>query len=210
MELSELLVRVLFLFLPGIIATIVIEMLTSHRKRQAMHFIIHSYLLGVMSYGLLLFIVFINNKIVIIRGEVPTWEVTFLKTLFNDKENIHVNEVFWASLIGLLVAILITAMINYSLIYWLTNKLKISRKHGEGDVWDFMFNSSDTNWVNIRYNDFVYQGSVVSYSEKENTREVLLNKVKVYPKDGGNELYEMPYMYFNFDVNSNIIIEVMS
>jgi hypothetical protein len=210
-DISDLAVRLLFLFLPGIVSSSIIDLLTSHRKRQPFNFILHSYLLGVISYGLLILVVNINNKIVLQQNGIPSWKVTFLNSLLNNKEKIHVYEVFYASLIGFLVAIIITIIINHTAVYRLTNWLHISHKYGEGDVWDFMLNSNDVNWINIRENDLIYQGSVVSYSEKEGIRELLLSQVKVFQVEDENvELYEMPTMYFNFDISSNIIIEVMS
>lgn len=201
------------MFLPGILGATIIDILTSHRKRQPFHFILHAYLIGVSSYGLLMLIVYIRNKIVLLQHSNSSWKVTFLKALLNDKKQINVNEVFYASFLGLILAFILVLFINKKWLYQVSNFLKISQRHGDSDVWDYVFNSSNSDWINIRDNDkgFVYQGRVTSYSEKDEKRELLLSQVKVFTADSNmTELYEMPFIYFNFDVNSNIIIELMS
>ncbi|KAB2335071.1 hypothetical protein [Bacillus mesophilum] len=189
------------------------DLLTTHRKRQAYQFLLHSYLIGVSSYGLLLFIVFLNNKILEINDKTPTWEVTFLKSLLNSKENIKVSEVFFATMIGIVLAIILVVIINKKYIYKLANHLNISNKHGEDDVWDFLFGSNDVEWVTVRdpESKLVYQGAVSSYSQKDDKRELILSQVKVYKDkddDDLKELYEKDFIYLSFDVCSKIIVEI--
>lgn len=50
-----------------------IDLLTTHRKRQMFHFVLHSYLIGVFSYGILMLIVYLANK----KIEKLDWKVTF-------------------------------------------------------------------------------------------------------------------------------------
>ena len=210
MDISSLAVRLLFLFLPGILGATIVDILTSHRKRQPFHFILHSYLIGVASYGLLMLIVFISNKIALWQHSHLDWKVTFLKALLNDKKQIHVNEVFYASFLGVIIAFIVVLFINKKWLYNAANRFNLSQKHGDSDVWEFVFNSSTSDWINIRDNDnnLIYQGKVTSYSEKDDKRELLLAQVKVFTADDTTELYEMPFIYFNFDIGSNIVIEL--
>lgn len=135
--------------------------------------------------------------------------MSFLKSVLDSKEKINVYEVFVASIIAFLIGVLMVFIINKKLMYKLANKLKISSSHGDSDVWEYVFDSETVEWINIRENNLIYQGKVLSYSEKDNKRELFISQVKVFSEDDtSQELYEMPFMYFNFDVNSNIIIEI--
>jgi len=157
--------------------------------------------------------VLINNNIVISRNEKPTWEVYFLKSLLNSGEEINVLEVLFASLISLVLATILSLIINKKYIYKIANILGVSDKYGDGDVWDFLLGSNDVEWVNLRDKEtgLAYQGAVHAYSRKDDKREIILSQVKVFrdiKKKELKELYEMPIIYLSFDVNSNVIIEV--
>lgn len=211
-DISEVAVRILFLFLPGIIATYIIDALTSHRKRQPFNFIVHSYLLGVLSYGLVILIVNIINFTVEKIEDIPTLKVGFLDALLNNEEQINASEVFIASLVGILLALILSGVITKKLFYKFANWMGLSDKHGDGDIWDYLLGSNDVQWVILRdkENKVVYQGAVKGYSQKDEKREIVLSQVKVY-RDIENELqslYDMSFVYLNFDVNSNVVIEI--
>jgi len=205
-------VRILFLFLPGVIATYVIDMLTAHRKRQPFNFIVHSYLLGVLSYGLLILIVLIINFIRNIFGITHNLEVLFIDALLNSEEEINTSEVFFASLAGLIIALILSRVITKNLFYKFSNWIGISDKHGDGDIWDYLLGSNDVQWVILRDKEknIVYQGAVHSYSQKDEKREIVLSQVSVFKDQEGNltSLYEMAFVYLNFDINSNVVIEI--
>ncbi|MFP3683891.1 DUF6338 family protein [Bacillus sp. SIMBA_026] len=208
-DISDLAVRLLFLFLPGIIGATLLDLLTTHRKRQMFHFILHSYLIGVFAYGILMFIVYICNQL----NDKLYWKVTFLSSLLNSKEQIKVSEVFLATLIGAILAIILVVIINKKYIFKVANLLGISNKHGEDDVWDYIFSDERSEWVILRDREtnIVYQGAISAYSQKDDKRELVLSEVKVHKDEGSGELkelYQQNFIYFNFDVNSKIEIEI--
>lgn len=213
-DISELTVRLLVLFLPGIIATNTIDLLTTHRKRQPYQFVLHSYLIGAASYMILSFFVYLNNRLVEFHNEVPTWKVTFLTSLLNNKSAIIWTEVFFASVVGFILAIIIVKIINEKMIYRVANFLNISNKHGDDDVWDYLFSSEEVEWITVRDADtkIVYVGAVSTYSQKDEKRELILSQVEVYKEIGNNQplkdLYSLNNLYLSFDVNSKIIIEI--
>lgn len=172
------------------------------------HFVLHSYLIGVFSYGLLMFIVYVANK----WSNKFNWEVTFLNSLFNSNVEIKVLEVFLSSLIGFILALILVEIINKKRIFKIANFIGISNKHGEDDVWDTLFSDESIEWATIRDRDtkLVYQGAISVYSQKDDKRELLLVQVKVFKDENGflKDLYDKEYIYFNFDVSANIVIEI--
>ncbi|WP_420830378.1 hypothetical protein [Bacillus piscicola] len=157
-------------------------------------------------------IVYVNNRLVIEKDLIPTWEVSFLRSLLNNNAEIHINEVFIASFIGIIIGLVFVVVINKKYVYTISNLFQISNKHGEDDVWDFLLSSNDIEWVTIRDYDtmLVYQGAVIAFSQKDNKRELVLGDVNVY-KEEGQELrflHDMKFNYINFNIESKIIIEI--
>lgn len=216
-EISDLTVRLLFLFLPGIIGTLIIDLLTTHRKRQSFQFLLHAYLLGMASYfvlGLAIFlienIVFFINKTSDYINLTFTWKVTFLDSLLDSDVEISLKEVFFSSLISIALSVFIVIFINNKCLYKIARKYNISSKGGDDDIWDYLFGSNQVEWVSIRdlENDLIYQGAIRAFSEKDDKRELYLSDVIVFDGKNGDELYTMDDVYFNFDINSNIVVEI--
>jgi hypothetical protein len=136
-----------------------------------------------------------------------------MDSLFNSDVQINVMEVLFSTIVGVLLAVLLVVIINKKLLYRFANWLHISNKYGDEDVWEFLFSSDDVEWVNIRdlETNIVYQGAVSAFSQKDDKRELVLSQVKVFKDEESGELrelYDMAFVYFNFDVNSKIIIEI--
>lgn len=110
----------------------------------------------------------------------------------------------------------------------LMQKLKITGKYGDEDVWDFVLNkkflsqkendsnsnTEDVKYVNIRdiKNNIMYSGFVAYFSETDKDREIFLIDADVYKSDG-TKLYSCPKLYLGLDKESinmefpNLIIE---
>ena len=85
---------------------------------------------------------------------------------------------------------------------WLTRFLQIIRvtkKYGDEDVWDFTFNSSQTEVEYVHLRDFekniIYAGWVDSFSETGKLRELLLREVRIYDSEGDEIGVEIPLLY---------------
>lgn len=155
-----------------------------------------------------MFTVFICNQL----NDKLFWKVTFLSSLLNSKEQIKVSEVFLATLIGAILAVILVVIINKKHIFKVARFLGISNKHGEDDVWDYLFSDESIEWATIRNLDtkIVYQGAISAYSQKDDKRELLLADVIVYKDQNSGELkelYKKEFIYFNFDFSSKLEIE---
>ncbi len=204
MNLSDLTINLLFLFLPGIIGALIINTLTTHRNRQLFNFFIHAYLIGIFSYVVLHCIFFIAD--LAFNISVST---RFLTSFLDDQENVQVWEIFSASIVGVLLALFIVYIVAHKILYKIANKTKLSSKHGESDVWDVALSPNNVEWVNVRKDNLIYNGEIRNYSEKNNTREVLLANVRVFTDNKENELmYEMDFILFNFNPNEYFTIEL--
>lgn len=208
MQLSELTIRLLLIFFPGIISSLIIDNLISHREREFKIFLLYSFILGLASYFILYIIISINNFLVILRGLIPSWKVSFLNSLIDKKADINIKEVVIATLIAIILALLISALINYRLLHKFAKKLKISKRFGQLDVWSYVLDSPDIDWVIIRdlENDLMYQGWIEAFSDTYDTNELFIRDVKVYKNSTAEELYFMQGIYITKD-KTNLIME---
>ncbi|WP_417900464.1 DUF6338 family protein [Bacillus haimaensis] len=208
MQFSELTVRLLLIFFPGIISAIIIDNLTIHRGRELKVFLLNAFILGLASYFILFIWISINNWIVKLRGLEPTWKVNFLDSLIDKTSNIDIKEVLIATMISFLLGLLISAAINYKILHRFAKKIKITKKFGQLDVWSYTFDSPDIGWVIVRDldQDLMYQGWVEAFSDTHEINELLLRDVNVYRNSTAEELYFMQGLYITRDLN-NIIIE---
>ncbi|TFE19347.1 DUF6338 family protein [Cohnella luojiensis] len=202
MELSDLTIRLLLLFFPGIIATLILDKLTTHRGRELKDFILYSFILGLTSYSILYIAVEIINLI-----NNTTLTVQFIEALTNGKSTINIKEVFFATLISFILGVLVSIMVNRKMIHRAAQKLKITKKFGDSDVWQYIFESPDIEWITIRdlSNDLVYQGWVSAYSDTHDNNELFLRDVIVYRNSDGSRLYEVKGMYLTKNKDDLII-----
>lgn len=208
MELSDLTIRLLLIFFPGIIAALIIDNLTIHRGRDFKIFILNSLVLGLTSYFLLYIFLSSNNIIVELRGLKPTWDLNF-KHWLNDK-NIPVNitEVVIVTIVAIVLAFIISAAINNKLLHRFGKKVKVTKKFGQLDVWSYVFDSPDISWIIVRDNDndLMYQGWLEAFSDTFEKNELFIREVTVYRNSSAEELYTMEAVYITKDC-SNLVLE---
>ena len=207
MQLTELTIRLLLIFFPGIIASIIIDSLTVHRGREFKLFILNSFILGLTSYFILYIIVSINNLIVQLMGLIPTWEVNFLNSLIDKTSNINIKEVIVANVIAIILAFIVSTAINYKILHRFAKKLKITKKFGQLDVWSYVFDSPDIGWIIVRdlENDLMYQGWVEAFSDTFDKNELFIREVLVYRNSTSEELYFMEGIYISKEQKSLVI-----
>ncbi|MGN7298270.1 DUF6338 family protein [Ferdinandcohnia sp. SAFN-114] len=208
MQFSELTIRLLLIFFPGILAALIIDSLTVHRGREFKVFILNSFIVGLASYFVLYILIGINNLIVKLNGYEPTWKVSFFNSLIDKTSTINIKEVIVAIFIAIVLAFIISTAINYKILHRLAKKLKITKKFGQLDVWSYVFDSPDIEWIIVRDidNDLLYQGWVEAFSDTYDKNELFLREVFVYRNSTSEELYFMEGVYITKDSN-NLILE---
>lgn len=202
MNISEFAFNLLLIFFPGIICTYMVDMFTNHRERTQFQFIINAFLLGFGSYILYAFIIycFASKKI---------GDINFLHALSEGKAKISLKEILQVCVISGILAVVIIVINTHKLHFRLFQKLKITKKFGEQDVWGYLMNSSSTEWVTVRdiENNIMYDGSVKAFSDNSKEAELLLENVTVYKNDSGERLYDINAQYLSLNRNK-ISIEI--
>lgn len=189
MTLSEFTLRIILIFLPGLIALIIVEQLTVHKEVKPYRFFIDSLILGFLCY-------LIYYPI----SQVPFFNLNFyfIRSLSDNKFPLDFTEIFIAIFLSIPLGFIISLLSNRKILHRFAQKLKITKKFGDLDVWSYIMNSEIPEWVVIRdiENDLMYQGWIQAYSDPPEKDELFLRDVKVFINSTAQELYNVPGLYF--------------
>lgn len=192
MDISSLTIRLLFLFLPGIVTLFIIDHLTVHQKIDSWKYFLYSIILG-----------FINYLVWYLLYHIPFLSIGtfyFFEALLNENALLNINEIIFVMIISFVSGIALTYLINYKIIFKLLRKIKITSKSGAIDVWNYIFDTEETKFVAIRdYDrDLMFVGTVLLFSNTTPDKEELfLHDVKVYCNSTAELIYEVPAMYIS-------------
>lgn len=190
MTLSEFTLRIILIFLPGLIALIIVEQLIVHKEVKPYRFFLNSLILGFLCYLLyypISLIPFFNLKF------------NFFQSLLDNKLPLYFWEIFTATLLSVPLGFIVSLLINRKVLHKAAQRLNISNKFGDFDVWSYILNSDVPGWVVIRdvENDLMYEGWIQASSDgTENNNELFLRDVKVFINSTAQELYKTPGLYF--------------
>lgn len=198
---NEIAVIIGVILFPGLIASVICDKLVVHTiKWDAFKYGIYSFIFGVFCYLLLqaIYLVFQFSPSCSSPINVSKQTILSVWTIVNPAEiNISLTEVFFATLLAPIVAVLSALIVNYKVINKIASKLHISRKYGDENLYSFFLNSENVNWVYVRdvKNKLTYEGKVASFSETDSMQELVLSDVTVYVYETSVKLYSIPVIY---------------
>ena len=110
----------------------------------------------------------------------------------------YVLQFITALVVGLSCSFLWLYAFNYKVLGKILRTIKATKKYGDEDLWDFVFNSRDKRVEYVYMRDYpnekIFAGWVIGFSETDKARELLLRDVQVFNL-GGQLLYESPLLY---------------
>jgi hypothetical protein len=192
MTISSLLLRVVFLGLPGIICFFLYRMFTTERNTRSWEDVLKIGVFALMSY-LLYSSCFMLARLVF-GGD---GSIRFYDALFNEKTALPPWEVTGASIAGVVLAFVAAAVDNRKLINKLARRVRVTNRFGDDDVWLFLHNiPRNTQWAFVRDHKvgLTYYGWIDVFSDSEKERELLLTQVDVYDA-ASDRLYSTPTLY---------------
>ncbi len=209
MKFTELTVKLLFLFAPGIISVITYRKLTTGKELTPFYFTIYAFIMGIAAYSF--FYLFATLQC-IFAGTPVTVHFDLLSGIFKKDQGLDTLEIFITCIIGFILSFIIAAIHNRGLINKLGQKLKITRKEGFEDVWLILHNmlAQDPHWIVVRdaANNRAYMGAVYASSESYRDNELILKNVTVSENSTNKKLYEIPVVYIALP-DSSLIIEIL-
>jgi hypothetical protein len=197
---NEIAVAVSVILFPGLIATVVADKITVHSRRwHSFKYGIYSFVFGVFCYVIVQILswlmTYLPERLHVLPLRVGTLDVWSLVT--DNRARIDLLEVFAATVLSVPVAFFGAFLINYKIFHKLAQKLRISQKYGDENLYSYYLNAEEIDWVYVRdfERNLTYQGRVVSFSENDKIQELVLSDVTVYAYDDSTEYYSVPNLY---------------
>lgn len=209
MELSVLTLRVVLLFFPGVLCALIVHALTIQRERTTPQFLTSAFVYGVSTYLLLAGV----REAYAVGAKVVGWKapprVTFFDVLTNEKARIAWGEIALSAGVALVLAIVLAAVANHAILHRMAERLRVSRRFGQADVWGHFLDSPTTRWIIVRdvNADLLYEGWVDAFSDSGVDPQLLLSDVAVYRASTGTKLHDRKRVYLTPRKDSVIIEE---
>ena len=205
---NQLAVVLIIVLLPGIIAATLANKLTVHEQWDSFKFGLYSFVLGVLTYSLLQVALYVR-ALLHWRWFAPlVWQHLAIWKLAQDgTAAVPPWEVVFAVFLALPTAFIVSACIQHKWITRLGNRLRVTSKYGDENLFSYFLNAKETEWVWVRdkAGDLTYEGKVIAYSENDNTHELVLYDVVVYRYSDSAELYSVPTVYLSKSVGEFVI-----
>ena len=119
----------------------------------------------------------------------------------NNTININPKEIIIVTFISIPIGFIFSFLINHKYLFRFAHKMKISKKHGDIDVWSYLMNSDEDKieWVVIRdvKNDLMYEGWVELFSDGTEPDEIFIRDVKIYKNSTCESMYDVPGLYLS-------------
>ena len=195
-EINGTLLSLVLIFIPGILCYGIIAALAEKKDRDNVTMFLQIFMYGICSYLLL----------AALHWALPAWFLdTSTLAILNpseiEKTKINPLVIAEASGIGVLQGLLITLNLRYQAVLKLLQRIGITGRFGDEDVWTLLLNSTATdNYVTVRHRDngLIYQGYVSGFSSGGEGRELLIINVLVFNADTVERVGEIPFLYLSF------------
>jgi hypothetical protein len=191
MKIDLLILQLALLFLPGLIWAWLDVRYTVKAKPSDTQFLLRAFVFGVASYLVTASVYWaLGAEFMLVNlATAGTQSVVTGAVL---------KEVFAATAVGFVLAIGWIYGSTHKLLTRFLQKIDATKTYGDEDVWDFTFNSRvpAVEYVHVRdfENKFVYAGWVLTFSESEKLRELVLRDVQVFDFESKLQ-YEIPLLY---------------
>lgn len=208
---NSLAVAIAIVLLPGLIASVICDKITVHSLRWGtFKYSIYSFLFGILSYGLLQFIEYAYQCTLRLLGnahEIQFYTLGVWSIIHDEKAKIPLSEIGWATLLAPIVALIASSLVNYKIINKVAQKINVSQKYGDENLFSFFLNAKEVNWVYVRDKErgLTYFGKVVSFSESNSIQEIVLSEVTVHEYESSDPLYDVSSIYLSRPLGSFVI-----
>lgn len=207
MNITELTLRLLLLFFPGIICFYVVDALIVHRERQTYQVFLFSYVYGLLSYCVfatfhLIYVTIIgatiNRETGSIQFPIPG-AISFSRSLTDPNVTLDFLEITFVTVVAIAVGFCIAYAVNHKWLYKAAKRFNVTKKFGDLDVWSFAFNTDEVRWATVRdlTHNFMFTGYVRAFSDVEESAELILTDVIAYNETTGAELYRADRLYLS-------------
>jgi hypothetical protein len=202
MNVDTFLIRLVLLVIPGLAGYKTFRTIQSTGKSRKQikdwQDLLAIVFISVLSYGLLylvyLLIVAFGK---LFRPQSLQLSLSSIDALVNAQVSLDFFEIIYSSLIAMTVGLASGVLYNRKILFRIARSLKITKNYGDDDVWSYVMNSDDVEWLFVRdhIKELIYFGRIALFSESDEKRELLLEDVDVYSNADGMKLYHTDSLY---------------
>lgn len=201
MDTTEVSLRLALLFLPGIVAALLVEKIVPTRDWSTARLALYSLVLGLICY---------LSYALLKAGFLHQWppSVDLFKSLATSAP-LDLQEIVLTTAISPLVGLLVSLSLTGHWINRFARLIRVSDKFGDLDVWARVLNSTDVQWVTVRdfEHNVVYDGWVQAFSDTYDANELFLRDVQVFQSSTSLFLFELDGVYLTRP-KDNLTIEI--
>lgn len=213
MSLSTFIIRVIFLALPGILASKVYRKLRGPTEKEQWESILEMALFSVASYLLLIPVVkywpSLGQPVQGTAPEVSTAPkpstvpaasrpaIFALEAFVDESVPIPVKQVVLALIAAMPLALVAGYLHKFKVVTRCGRLCGATGRMADEDVWELFFTAKEVKWILLRDHKYclAYYGLARYYSDSGRDREVVLENVTVYNNETAAKVYDVPTMY---------------
>ena len=192
------------IFLPGIIWARLDAKYGSQTKPSRFDLVLNIFVFGLVAY-IGTYLLYLIPGI----GLIATFDLSRLEVDDEAAADILrtaiIDDIIVATVLSLLLAPTWLAIKNRKYIPRILQRLQVTNRYGDEDVWDFTLNAAgkQTRYVNLRdaQTGLTFSGYVEVYSENPALRELVLRDVETFDSASGEKIYELPRLYIAREPN---------
>lgn len=198
LDISGLVIRIIFLLLPGALASVLYRKLKGRTTRKDWEDVIEIIIFSLLSYIIYALVIYLLNLYGAWRG-LEVIAFTSFYAFFDEAVKVQWHEVLFATLIGVLLSFIASFIYMKRLVNRFGQHIGVTNHFGEEDIWYFFHNVPDVQWVFIRDHkfDLAYRCWIEAYSDPYKERELLLRDADVYVNSTGEFLYQRKAIYLS-------------
>jgi hypothetical protein len=138
-------------------------------------------------------------------------EARMLRAMLDENVQPDYLEILLAIVAASLVGICAAWATNRKLAFRLFHSIKVTNHFGDDDVWSFIMNSDDYDWVIVRDHklDLAYVARIEQFSDSGEKRELVLGSVDVRNNKTWRLLYKAERSYLSRD-DQDLSVEILS
>jgi hypothetical protein len=204
MDISILLIRFVFLALPGILGNRLYRTLTGKPAQKDWEDFLDIAIFSLISYSAYGLILEFFSSLGYQIGN-----LTVLQAALDDKSPLVWSDIYMSTLFGLLSAIIAAYLHKYKVVNGFGRLIGASIKYGDPTVWDIFHRKFSGRWILIKDHkvDLTYYGIISTHSTSNESMEIIMRAVDVFDTETGGKLYSADVVYISRD-NNDITIEI--
>lgn len=187
MGISVSFIRIVFVLLPGIIASKLYDEFVGNEPERDLDYFVKIITFSIFSYAVYDVGCFWSDQ----SAYICIFNFFFSESLPD------LILILFVSVIGMLLAVVAAGLKYKKVVNRLGRWLRVTNRFGDETVWDYLLNSPNIGWVYVRDHKYnlAYLGYISKFSDSNEYRELLLEEVSVYSNLNGKKLYDLDGLY---------------